>query len=49
MEALARRPGHDPMTHTSFAGEPVLLPNRALRDAIEQWTANRGAASTRNP
>ena len=49
MEALARRPGKDPMTNTSFAGEPVLLPNRALRDAIEQWTANRGAASTRNP
>ena len=48
MEALARRPGHDPVTNAAFAGEPQLLRNHNLRGAIAQW-AERGAASSPSP
>ena len=47
--ALAHKPGHDPLTNATFAGEPVLTRNHALRGSIEQWkTQGMRLASTRD-
>jgi len=44
--ALARRPGVDPLSNASFEGEPHLVVNRALREAIERRREQRRVAAT---
>lgn len=36
--ALIEQPNRDPLTNAAFEGEAQIVPNHALRKAIEQWT-----------
>ena len=35
--ALVHKPGVDPLTNIKYEGEAQLIPNRALKGAIEEW------------